>query len=84
MKVGYEHGLTTAPPDVKRQAQRLVREVLLNEKMGQVPDNATSWQSTEMGWSAVLVTPGVRGAHTRLPSVNKCIDDWTFDQVGVA
>lgn len=84
VRTGYEWGLSTPPADVKRQMMRLTRELLVGEKTGQLPDNATSWQSTEMGWSAVLVTPGVRGAHTRLPSVNKCLDDWTFDQVGVA
>lgn len=84
VRLGYVHGYVTCAPDVKRQMMRLTRELVLNEKSGQIPDNATTWQSTEMGWSAVLVTPGVRGAHTRLPSVNKCLDDWTFERVGIA
>ena len=84
VRIGYEHGLTVPPPDLKRAAMRLVRELLVNEVKGQVPDNATNFQSSEFGWSAVLVTPGVRGAHTRLPTVNKAIDDWTFEQIGMA
>lgn len=84
VRIGYEHGLLTSPPDVKRQQMRLCRELLVNESKGQVPDNATSWQSTDTGWSAILVTPGVRGAHTKLPTVNECLDAWTFDQVGMA
>ncbi|MBP6489370.1 MAG: hypothetical protein KA274_16930 [Ilumatobacteraceae bacterium] len=84
VRIGYEHGMTVPPPDLKRAAMRLVRELLVNEVKGQIPDNATNFNSTEMGWSAVLVTPGVRGAHTRLPTVNKAIDDWTFEQIGMA
>lgn len=83
VRVGFEWGFIAPPPDVRRNAMRLVREVLVNEPKGQIPDNATNWTSNELGWSAVLVTPGVRGAHTRLPSVNKCLDDWTFESVGV-
>lgn len=84
VRVGYVHGMVTPPAEVKRQMMRLTRELLVAEKTGQLPENATSWQSPEMGWSAILVTPGVRGAHTRLPSVNRCLDDWTFEQVGIA
>lgn len=84
VRIGYEHGLRVPPPDLKRAAMRLCRELLINDVKGQVPDNATNFQSNEFGWSAVLVTPGVRGAHTRLPTVNKAIDDWTFEQIGMA
>lgn len=84
VRIGFEWGFAGVPADVKRQAQRLCREVLVNEPKGSVPDNASSWSSTELGWSAVLVTPGVRGAHTRLPSVNECLDTWTFAEVGLA
>jgi hypothetical protein len=84
VQIGYEHGLTVPPPDLKRQAMRLCRELLVNETKGQIPDNATNFQqSGEFGWSAVLVTPGVRGAHTRLPSVNEAIDAWTFHELSI-
>lgn len=84
VRIGYEYGLRQPPPDLKRAAMRLCRELLVNEPKGQVPDNATNFSSSEMGWSAVLVTPGVRGAHTRLPSVNEAIDAWTFQRYGIA
>ena len=84
VRVGWEWGLPAPPPDVRRQAMRLCRELLVNEPKGAVPDNAVNWSSTELGWSAVLVTPGVRGAHTRLPSVNECIDAWTYNEIGIA
>ena len=83
VKIGFEHGFIAPPADVKRQAMRLCRELLMATK-SQLPDNATSWQSSEMGWSAVLVTPGVRGAHTSIPAVNECLDAWTFEEVGIA
>lgn len=80
VKVGFEFGFVAPPPDVRRQAQRLCREILVNDPKGAVPDNAVNWSSTELGWSAVLVTPGVRGAHTRLPTVNECLDAWTVSE----
>lgn len=83
VKIGYEHGFTTPPPDVKRAAMRLTREIL-NEAKITSPDAAVSWNSTDLGWSAVFVTPGVRGAHTRLPQVNEVLDAWTFAEIGVA
>lgn len=83
VKIGYEHGFTTPPPDVKRAAMRLTREIL-NEAKITSPDAAVSWNSSDLGWSAVFVTPGVRGAHTRLPQVNEVLDAWTFAEMGIA
>lgn len=83
-KVGYEHGFIAPPPEVKAAAMKLCLEVLVADKSGTIPDNAVTWSSTDLGWSAVLVTPGVKGAHTRLPSVNKVLDEWTFVEVGIA
>ena len=83
VKVGYEHGFITPPPDVKRAAMRLTREIL-NESKITSPDAAVSRNSSDLGWSAVFVTPGVRGAHTRLPQVNEVLDAWTFAEVGIA
>ncbi len=80
VQIGYEHGMAAPPADLKRAAMRLCRELLVNEAKGQIPDNATNFQSSDLGWSAVLVTPGVRGAHTRLPFVNEAIDAWMFDE----
>jgi len=82
-KVGVEHGFLNPSPDVKRAAMRLTREVL-NEAKISSPDAAVSWNSSDLGWSAVFVTPGVRGAHTRLPQVNEVLDAWTFTEVGIA
>ena len=36
---------------------RLCREVLAKGKGGGLPENAISYSSSELGWSAVLVTP---------------------------
>lgn len=83
VKVGFEHGMVAPPLDMKAAAMLLTQHLLMAPK-SQIPDNATSWQSVEMGWSAILVTPGVRGAHTRLPTVNEAIEHWTFRKVGVA
>lgn len=82
--VGYEWGLATPPPTMKAAAMKLCHEILVTDTSGTIPDNAVTWSSTELGWSAVLVTPGVRGAHTRLPTVNKVLDDWTFEEFGIA
>lgn len=83
VKIGYEHGLVAPPPDVKRAALRLCREMLETGKTTS-PDAAVSWNSTDLGWSAVFVTPGVRGAHTSLPAVNEVLDAWTFSEIGIA
>ena len=78
VRIGYEWGHAFPPADLRRQAMRFCREVLLGDK-SQIPDAAVTWSSTEAGgFSSVLVTPGVRGAHTRLPSVNEALDAWTF------
>lgn len=79
--IGYEHGFSAPSPDVKRQQMRLCRELLMAPK-SQMPDNAITYNS-DLGWSAVLVTPGVRGAHTSIPSVNEVLDAWTFDEVAI-
>lgn len=84
VKVGYEWGLVGPPADLKAAAMRLCRHVLVNQPNASVPENASSWSSTELGWSAVLVTPGLRGAHTSIPSVNEVLDAYTFDEVGIA
>lgn len=81
--IGYEHGLDLPPADVKRQAMILTREVLVASKSA-IPQNATNFTSSELGWSAVLVTPGIRGAHTAVSSVNECLDRWTVQRFGVA
>ena len=78
VRVGYEHGQNAPPPGLKAAAMRLCREVLAKGKGGGLPENAISYSSTELGWSAVLVTPGVRGAHTTIPDVNEQIDANTF------
>lgn len=83
VKVGYEHGLSTVPADLKRAAMRLTREMLNQSKIAS-PDAAVTWNSTDMGWSATFVTPGVRGMHTSIPWVNEAIDAWTFAEVGVS
>lgn len=82
VKIGFEHGMIAPPLDMKRAAMQLTRH-LLHKSTTHIPENATSMQS-DMGWSAILVTPGVRGAHTSLPSVNEAIDAWTFQTVGIA
>ena len=82
-EVGYVYGTVSPPADVLRQAMRLTREILVESK-SQIPDSATTWSSTDLGWSAVLLTPGVRGAHTRLPTVNECLDGNTFEMHGWA
>ena len=84
VRVGYEHGRNTPPPGLKAAAMRLCREVLAKGKGGGLPENAISYSSTELGWSAVLVTPGVRGAHTTIPDVNEQIDANTFSVPGIA
>jgi hypothetical protein len=61
----------------------LCREMLETGKTTS-PDAAVSWNSTDLGWSAVFVTPGVRGAHTSLPAVNEVLDAWTFSEIGIA
>ena len=83
VKLGVEHGLSTPPADVKAAAMRLTREVLQQSKVV-APDQAITWNSTDFGWSAVMVTPGVRGAHTSLPTVNEVLDAWTFTEIGIA
>lgn len=82
VKIGYEHGFVAPPEDVKRAAMRLCREVLVESKTSS-PDAAVQWNSSDLGWSAVFVTPGVRGAHTRLPWVNEVLDAWTLTDVGI-
>lgn len=84
VRVGYEHGQNVPPPGLKAAAMRLCREVLAKGKGGGLPENAISYSSSELGWSAVLVTPGVRGAHTTIPEVNEQIDANTFSVPGVA
>lgn len=81
--VAYEAGADRPTPQLKAAAMRLCAEVLAKSKGGGLPENASSYSSTELGWSAVLVTPGVRGAHTSIPSVNEAIDAHTFDRLGV-
>jgi hypothetical protein len=83
VKIGYEYGFVAPPPDVKAAGMRLCREVLEKSKTTS-PDAAVSWNSTDLGWSAVFVTPGVRGMHTSIPKVNEVLDAWTFTEVGVA
>lgn len=83
VKVGVEHGAIAPAPDVKRAMLRLCREMLETGKTTS-PDAAVSWNSTDLGWSAVFVTPGVRGAHTSLPAVNEVLDAWTFSEIGIA
>lgn len=83
VRIGYEYGKVTPPGDVKAAAMRLCREVLERSKVV-APDQAITWNSTDFGWSAVMVTPGVRGAHTSLPTVNEVLDEWTFAQVAIA
>jgi hypothetical protein len=82
VKIGFEHGMIAPPLDMKRAAMLLCRHVL-HKPTTHIPDNATSMQS-DMGWSAILVTAGVRGAHTSLPTVNEAIAAWTFHRVGIA
>lgn len=81
--IGYEYGLQAPPPDVARQAMALCSAVLIESKSG-IPDNAVTYSSTEGGWSAVLITPGVRGAHTALPKVNEVLDRLEFVEIAVA
>jgi len=83
VKVGYEYGENVPPPELRTAAMRVVREVLDKSKTT-TPDQATTWNAQDFGWSAVFVTPGVRGAHTSIPSVNEALDAWTFEQVGIA
>lgn len=83
VKVGVEHGAIAPAPDVKRAMLRFCREMLETGKTTS-PDAAVSWNSTDLGWSAVFVTPGVRGAHTSLPAVNEVLDAWTFSEIGIA
>ena len=48
------------------------------------PENAISYTSTEAGWSAVLVTPGVRGAFTAIPEVNEVVGGYVLDEALIA
>lgn len=82
VRLGYEYGFATPPGDVKAAAMRLTREVLERSKVV-APDQAITWNSTDFGWSAVMVTPGVRGAHTSLPTVNEVLDRWMFNEIGI-
>jgi hypothetical protein len=83
VKVGVEHGYSVPPPDIKRAAMRLCKDVLEDAK-SVMPDQAATWNSTDFGWSATFVTPGVRGNHTSIPWVNEILDAWTFEEVGIA
>lgn len=83
LRVTVEYGMDAPPADLKAAAMRLCREVLARSKGGGLPENAISYTSTEAGWSAVLVTPGVRGAHTAIPEVNEIVNGWTFDRLGI-
>jgi hypothetical protein len=83
VRIGYEHGHDAPRPSLKRAAITLQRMVYAKPKGSIVPSNATNFVSSEMGWSAVLITPGVRGAHTSDPDVNKAIDDHTFHMPGI-
>ena len=83
VRVVYEHGANCPTPTLKAAAMRLCREVLAKSKGAGLPENAVSASSTELGWSMVLVTPGVRGAHTAIPDVNEAVDTHTFEMFGV-
>lgn len=83
VRLGVEHGLIVPPADLKRAAMRMTREVLIASKVT-TPDAAVTWNSTDLGWSATFVTPGVRGAHTSIPWVNETLDAWTFNEIGIA
>lgn len=83
VKVGFEWGLDAPPPDLAKAAMRLLRDDL-QQPAATTPDQAATWNSTDFGWSAVFVTPGVRGAHTSIPWVNEVLDAYMFDEVGMA
>jgi hypothetical protein len=83
VRVSYEHGHDAPFADVRAAAMTLARLTLTATRAG-LPENATNFTSTELGWSAVLITPGVRGAHTSDGSVNEVLDRRTFVTVGVA
>lgn len=82
VKIGFEWGLDAPPPDLAKAAMRLVRDDL-QQPSAISPDQATQWNSTDFGWSAVFVTPGVRGMHTSIPWVNEVLDAYTFEEVGI-
>lgn len=81
---GVEYGLDAPPADLRAAAMRLCREVLARSKGGGLPENAISYTSTEAGWSAVLVTPGVRGAFTAIPEVNEVVGGYVLDEALIA
>lgn len=82
VRIGYEFGFDTCPGDMKRAAMRLTHDLLV-KPVTTMPDQAQSWNSQDLGWSAIFVTPGIRGAHTSIPWVNEILDDWTFDPVAI-
>jgi hypothetical protein len=75
--VGVEYGMDSCPADVARASMLLARSYLLQ---GPEDDRATG-MSNEFG-SYTLVTPGVRGAYTNLPSVNALIDQYRLVALG--
>lgn len=66
IRVGYEHGHTPIPLDVRRAALMVLRDALRGSN---IDDRATSY-TDEMGSRTFVVTAGVRGAMYSLPEVN--------------
>lgn len=67
--VGYEHGETPVPADLRRAMVTRLRHRLNADKSG-IPDRATSFASAE-GGTFSLSTPGVGNWHTGIPEVDE-------------
>lgn len=74
ISVGYEFGWWTPPDDLKRAMLTRLRSRLIDGNQG-VPDRATAM--TVDGTTFSLSTPGQRGAHTGIPSVDDVYDSYT-------
>jgi hypothetical protein len=79
--VGYEHGLTSPPPEVTRAALILARSWLGNQNRP-IDDRAITFNATE-GGTYSLAVPGRNGSHFGMPDVDSVVDRWNM-AVGVA
>jgi hypothetical protein len=69
----YIHGYRSPPEPVSRAAVKLARSFIVKSPSN-FDERATSVTTDEAHYS--LVTPGVRGAHTSIPEVNRVIEEY--------
>jgi hypothetical protein len=80
-EVIYRYGMTQVPPDVKRAALTLAREVVLGNN-SRLDDRAYALTIPDVG-TVNLSTPGQRGARTGLPEVDVVLDSYDIREVGI-